>query len=386
MALPLPSVVANTGPGGQVVTAMRGMNALTGDYLGNEIQGVKAQYAPLTTQAEAASKLAYANLMGPQFLAKLMGNPNLLSNLTEDQKRNALSLVYGAGSGQGTGNALLGNLPNMQTNRHAGLSNLVQNIKNAFGFGSSAAAPAASQSESTNGLMQAPQQNTAPTETAVPTTPRTFAQNTGEYQGIVEQGKESGKLRAQDIKDLNDVAWNATNSQKTIDELGRIVSSPELEKIRTSPVGGHYQLSYYSKFGTPEQKQLIGRLQTTSKKFVADSSNQFKGAFREGEQTLLEGMKVNEDDSIDQAKGKIEATSYLNKMLSQRSQLTADYMDKYNIPKGKAMRMADQQINGEAIRQRAEEAVNPTVTIRNKKTGEVITIPRSEARKKYGVQ
>ena len=42
---------------------MRGINALQDAMLGNKIKGVEAQYAPLTTQANAASKLAYAQLM-----------------------------------------------------------------------------------------------------------------------------------------------------------------------------------------------------------------------------------------------------------------------------------------------------------------------------------
>lgn len=108
MALPLPRVIPDVGPGGGLVTAMGGMNSLANDMLLRKINQVKAQYAPLTTQAEAASKLAYANLMGPQFLAKLMGNEGALANLNENQKRAALELVRRAGMGQGSGNALMG--------------------------------------------------------------------------------------------------------------------------------------------------------------------------------------------------------------------------------------------------------------------------------------
>ena len=107
MALPLPKVVSDVGPGGGIVTGMRGMNALSQDMLDTQIKGVQAQYAPLTTQADAASKLAYANLMGPQFLAKLMGNPDVLANMQNPQA--AVANLQQAGMGQGTGNALINN-------------------------------------------------------------------------------------------------------------------------------------------------------------------------------------------------------------------------------------------------------------------------------------
>lgn len=110
MELPLPKVVADVGPGGPLVTAMGGMNSLANDMILRKINQIKKQYAPLTAQAEAASKLAYANLMGPQFLAKIMQNSGALANLTEEQKNKALSAIYQAGSGQGTGANVFGSM------------------------------------------------------------------------------------------------------------------------------------------------------------------------------------------------------------------------------------------------------------------------------------
>jgi len=54
----------------------------------------KAKYAPMTMQADAMSKMAYANLMAPQFLAKLMGNPDVVANMTEEQKQQALGRIF----------------------------------------------------------------------------------------------------------------------------------------------------------------------------------------------------------------------------------------------------------------------------------------------------
>lgn len=98
MNLPLPRVVADVGPGGPLVTAMGGMNALSNANHLREINRVKAQWAPVTTQAEAASKLAYATMMGPQFMAKMLSNPGFMANLSEDQRQFLKSYVYQGGT------------------------------------------------------------------------------------------------------------------------------------------------------------------------------------------------------------------------------------------------------------------------------------------------
>lgn len=75
MALPLPRVIPDVGPGGGLVTAMKGINALQASNLQNQINRVKAEYAPYTEYANAASKTAYANLLPYQIQAQLMSNP-----------------------------------------------------------------------------------------------------------------------------------------------------------------------------------------------------------------------------------------------------------------------------------------------------------------------
>ncbi len=89
--------------GGWINESQQAANALTK-------QNIENKYLPMTKQSEAASKLAYANLMGPQFLAKLMGNPDVVGNSPQLQDPSTLARLYQAGMGQGTGNALV-NMP-----------------------------------------------------------------------------------------------------------------------------------------------------------------------------------------------------------------------------------------------------------------------------------
>jgi hypothetical protein len=428
MALPLPRVVSDVGPGGGLVTAMGGMNALSNEMLNRQINSVKAQYAPLTTQADAASKMAYANLMGPQFLAKLMGNDSALANMSEDQKRTALQKLYQAGSGQGTGNYLTtpaggGNAlsvppPQQNFSLTGYLSNKLKGLLDQGGQQGAApqqapANPLAPQAvpqpnEPTNvNAMNAPAPSTVPTTEkgmainawlkspearaqaekegmyTVPEEPQlmswyrnqgaqstpqapapqpTYAENTGTFKGVVKEGEKAGELRAEQIKDLNETVFNAETKQTTLDDVNNMISSPEIRQIRQLPLLGRHEMSWYAREGTPAQQQLVGRLYAQMGNIVKDSSRDFAGQFRRGEQQLLQGMKPTDADTVDTMIGKAESLTVMNKMLMQRARLTSQYMRQYHIDQLQATDMADKQVNGEAIRQSVHNKLNPKPT------------------------
>jgi hypothetical protein len=412
-------------PGGGLVTAMRGVNALTASNLDNQIKDIERQYKPITSQAEAASKLAYANLMGPQFLAKLMGNPDILANLSSEQQKAALAKVYQAGSGQGgSGNALT--MPAPQQNQNP-LSNLVNHLRGAFGFnappsagatqGASAAPPSQNALNTTpfvqgpngtsvNDSLRAAGQPTIdndngqalpgsfasdqPAPTAAPaadaTSANTFPENAGKYAGIKAEGEEAGKIRAKQYEALDQTVLNNENTQTTLDALSKIVASPEFEQIRQTPLAGHHELQYYAKEGTPEQQNMVGQYYTLTGNIITQSARDFAGSFRKGEQELLSGMKPNPSDTVDTARGKLESLSVMNKMLSARARLTSSIMKKEKLSQGDALEQADKKIDGAAIRNQVHDQLNPTVTIVNKKTGERMTVPIGQAREKYGVR
>jgi len=113
MALPLPRVVSDVGPGGPMVTSMRGINALQQDNLNNQILGVKAQYAPYTTYADAQSKLAYANMLPYQIRATMLSNPMLWMAM-KDNPEAMKGLMNSFAGSIPQGNSVTGNiqLPN----------------------------------------------------------------------------------------------------------------------------------------------------------------------------------------------------------------------------------------------------------------------------------
>lgn len=417
------------GPGGKLMAGDIARNALTKSNIENK-------YLPMTSKAEAASKMAYANLMGPQFLAKLMGNSDVVANSPQLQDASTIQRLYQAATGAGTGNALT-NMPGDPDRNTNSLSNwMTDRIKSIFGGEQSPNAltrqpsqgnvPAGNMqkvtaadrgydynSDGTNVIAQ-PKEISATarssndpvvnfgdgmTGTLVPQvgtgyTPEmaaqqqgpkqtngTYAENAGGYKGTIAELEEAGKIRAKDIEDLNNHVFNAETSLSTLNDIGDILSSPEFEQIRQVPLAGRHELAYYAKEGTPEQQQMVGKYYALTGNLVKDASRDFAGSFRKGEQTLLEGMKPSPGDTVDTAKGKTESITYLLNMLKERSQMTSELMSKYHINKGQASDIADKRINGQKIRESVHDKLNPTVTVRNKKTGEVKTISGSEARK-----
>ena len=126
---------------------------------------------------------------------------------------------------------------------------------------------------------------------------------------------------------------------------------------------------------------MVGKYYTLTGNLIKDASRDFAGQFRKGEQTLLQGMKPSTSDTVDTAKGKAGTLTVLNKMLQERSRLTSKYMEKNHANKLEASEWADRQVDGDKIRKEVHDRLNPTVTIKNRKTGEQKTISISEARK-----
>ncbi len=76
MAIPPVKLLENE-PGGGIVAAMRGQNALRRSDLQNEILKAEAQFAPQTAYANAMSRIAYANMLPYQIKASVLSNPLL---------------------------------------------------------------------------------------------------------------------------------------------------------------------------------------------------------------------------------------------------------------------------------------------------------------------
>lgn len=421
--IPLPRTVADVGPGGPLVT---GLNALN-DY---ELQRSTAQYNPLKTVAQAASQMAYSNLMGPQFLAKLMNNPGFVAN-SKDPKMLAQYLQEAASQPTGanalTNPQMTGLMPKPSIGERAlnyllgkvGLGGSEQPQQNSNALLQQPNAPMQNQpsfnsppgqsmqnlqgnqggsipgqnfnsgmsfdKNGNNSVATDDQINAKANQGSDLTPNQQYAQTTGEYQAQIDKAKKMGGYQADDYHELGQDYKLANENQFTIDQLSKLIGDPVLRQIRSLPLANQHEIGWYRQFGNSAQKDWIGRFDSDQGQVVINTSKLLKGPFRAGEQSLVNGMKPNDKDMPDVMVGKTQAFSLWNQMNRERSDLASDLMEQHNISMKNALKIADKQINGDKIRDRIDDLVNPMVTIENEK-GERKTLQRSEAKKKYNYQ
>lgn len=389
MTLPLPRVIPDTGPGGGIVTSMRGMNALNNEIQDTKINAVRAQYAPLTNMAEAASKLAYSNLVGPQYVSKLMSNQDILANMSPEQRQQALQMIVGAGIGQQRQNPIdsFSNM-NQGPQQSSNLSNLVDKIKNAFGFNQKSFTP-----ENNNALLQnisnlsQPENNNAllknrsnlsqvdknsinhPQPEQFYTSPNQNIQNeeipddffvrSGKAAGAKAQETKLGAIRAATINDLDQQYQQAVQAEAPIDNLIKITQDPIFMNMRNKiPFFQDKQLKFLSKTGTPQEQKIIGDFTTSATNAVANTINGFRGRILDKEISMANQMKISPDDTWNTMIGKLASIETFNQLVKQRSRLASQFVEKDQLNRGAAIEKADKMIDADKIRNSVEERLN----------------------------
>jgi len=418
MALPLPRVVADVGPGGGLVTAMGGINSLANDMILRQINEVKKQYAPITTQAEAASKLAYANLMGPQFMAKLMANPGFLGNTPDNKLQAIREMITKAGTGQGQANALA-QLQGQPEPEQPGFSGWVQNkLRNALGQQPQQQAPSNplaqdySMPQAQPAVPQNPMQHRpkdgvtlegeqwynakgdpvyeedveTPNETmnleltkGIP--PKSYAENTGKYQGTVKQLEQEGKYRADALKSIGESQLGLSHSGAVLDRMTDIIKNPTFWNMRNKIPGFQSkQLDYLKVMGTPEEKELIGDFLSTAESFIASTVQGFGGRPLVREFDLAQRQKIGPHDTVDSAIGKLRSAHALHDIAEKKNQIVSELLQKgYN--ESDAVKQANKMVDVSSIEKATNNLLQRKIEIKNSKTGEKKMVTVEEARK-----
>lgn len=424
MALPLPRVIPDVGPGGGIVTAMGGINSLANDMTLRKINEIKAKYAPLTTQAEAASKLAYANLMGPQFMAKLMANSGFLGNTPDNKLQAIREMITRAGTGQGTANALAQLQGQAQPEDGSFTGWLKNSLKNTFGR------PQPQQEAPTNPLAQdysmpqaySPQEiaaNAAPVarprdgvtlegqqwynskgepvwaeEEKLPNgsemkleltkgiPPKSYAENTGKYQGTVKQLEQEGKYRADALNEIGKSQLALSNSGAVLNRMAGIVTNPVFSNMRNKiPAFQNKQLDALKVLGTPEEKELIGDFISTGESFIASTVQGFGGKPLVREFDLAQRQKITGHDTVESAIGKLRSATSLHDIAEKKNQIVSELLQKgYN--EADAIKKANKMVDVSEIERDTNNRLQRKIEIRNKNTGVTETVTIEEARKR----
>jgi len=434
MALPLPRVVPDVGPGGGLVTALGGINALNNAYQGTRYNKVKADYAPSNLAAEAASKLAYANLMGPQFLAKLLQNPGAIANMGDPAARAALQKAVAAGMGQGTGQNSLNQMP--QLPQHTGVgqpssNNFSDKVKNAFmGLihgqpkqGNNPLAQVMPQQEPQQQMPNDAGQQSAPMappmgkrpkdgvtlegeqwynakgqpvyseeeeqgpdgamelELTKGIPPKSYAEKEGEFKGTVKQREKEGEYRAAALKQIGESQLGLSNSGAVLDRMTGIVKNPVFANMRnTIPGFQNKQLDYLKVMGTPEEKELIGDFLSTGESFIASTVQGFSGKPLVREFDLAQRQKITPHDTIDSAIGKLHSATALHDIAEKKNQIVSELLQKgYN--ESDAVMKANKMVDVSAIEKATRERLQRKIQVKNSKTGVTKMVTLEEARK-----
>jgi len=435
MGLPLPRVVPDVGPGGGLVTAMGGMNALANANILRQINAIKKQYAPQQTEADINSKNAYAQLVGLQPLGKILANQDAYSNITDEQK-NAINSRFLSAGGVGPlpfpkNNNALNEMPGPQQTSGTGqpstnsFSRRVQNAFHALIGNNPQQNPMQSRnplSQSMQGTMgqQAPQQQ-QPNQNQPSGAPQTFADENGnnpavqayeawrrspegqaelrkgdranipdersvmqwaqnkiaqqqgnptiemdmtggqrsrgktnaeiagEYQGTKEFGKEAGKLRAQAQNEIGKAQLALSNSGASLHRMASIIKNPVIQEMRSKiPFFQDKQLGYLEKMGTPEQKKLIGDFITTGEQIIASGVQAFGGKPLVREFDLLQRQKINRNDPIHVAEGKLQASIALHDIAEKKNEIINGLLAK-GVNEVNAVRRANKMVDVSAI-------------------------------------
>jgi len=446
MALPLPRAVADVGPGGGLVTAMGGMNSLANDMILRQMNQIKKKYLPISTLAQAASQSAYANLMGPQYIAKMLQNDGVLGNLPEATKRQLLQMSTNAGMGQNGASNALNQMINQAAQEVSGPGNAPNNslsgwfadkLKGVFGGGQPGQAQPQQQTNPMNMIPRtgaptqnqfAPQQQMQP-QAQVPgrepkvgdavygdvgdydpefakaeaagfpvndgnapmdltltkgQRPKTYAENTGAYKGTVKEGEELGKHRADAINDIGQQQMQLSATGANLDRIIDDINDPKFMELRNDfPFYQDMQLTALSKIGNPEQQEMIGNFIADVKSFAGATVNSFKGQSMKREFDYADQLKPNENDTVNTARGKLTALKSLKEIAARKNDILIDLMQDKHMNLGDAVKQANKMVDIKAIDKEVRKLTSPMITLKDPKNPRItIRLPLWEARQR----
>lgn len=175
-------------------------------------------------------------------------------------------------------------------------------------------------------------------------------QNINDHKADLEYTKSLNKEEGKTFSKMQDEAISGIKAQPVLDEMKSIVSDPILEQIRQHPYLGHYELGYYRRSGTPEQKQLIARFDVAANKVIADTAKGLNTRFTDKDLALAREMKIKDDDSLDAMKAKAESLGFLHEIGQHRLDKAIEIASSQRISPYAAFKQADAAINGDEIR------------------------------------
>ena len=173
-----------------------------------------------------------------------------------------------------------------------------------------------------------------------------------------EFAKGLGKYGSELYKDAVNTSKGLQNQGVALDALTDAAeNNPEFKNVT-----GRINQPLANWFGTPEQKQLLGTLQSASGEIALQVAPALKGSFTGRDQTLINTIKASPNDFPDVFIGKLKAQKLINQVLQQRSEKIAENLEK-GIRPLKALQLATQETPLEKFKPQIDQLIKHTISL-----------------------
>lgn len=170
---------------------------------------------------------------------------------------------------------------------------------------------------------------------------------------------ELGTSKGKAYNELTTNYQSISNQNVALDNLIDLATNdPNFNNV-TGPVN-----SFLTKWaGSPENKKLLGQLQSTSGEITLQVAPSLKGAFTGGDQKMVNVIKASPSDFPDVFVGKLKAQKLINTVLQERSKKAANYIqDGYS--QLESIDRATKETPLDKYRDQVEDMVNPVKATR----------------------
>ncbi len=187
--------------------------------------------------------------------------------------------------------------------------------------------------------------------------------------------KELGTHAAKKINELQDTALAGEQAEDTYENAAEVMRNPAFKNMRDFPVAPNLQYSWYKRFGTPDQINLLGKFSGYTNQFILDSIKLFPQRFTNKDMSFMKHMKVDDqNDTISMMQGKLESAWKYRKLITETSKLASKIALAKRIPVDEAYSQARKQLNVDGMKKQIMSSIygGSKRRFKNSETGQII--------------
>ncbi len=195
-------------------------------------------------------------------------------------------------------------------------------------------------------------------------------QQVGENSAQREFQKETGKKNAEYTAQLLDQRDAHQNVQDQLEHISTVINDPSITpEVAIGPVNSVF--TRY--FGDAKAKQLLGTFDALGTNIITGYARAFPGAFRRGEQKILERGKFSPEDTFDVARGKLKTMLLMNQLLIERESLQAKYLSQ-GMPRTEASDRVVKELPLSVVREQVKEQYPQRIRVQDLTDEELMRI------------